>query len=70
MAIEKTSIILAFLESLWERGIIISWNFGSNEKISYKFLCNDEEVEFKTDFDGLKDIEEEIQEHIEENKIY
>ncbi|MEQ3307293.1 hypothetical protein AAA294_07330 [Fusobacterium varium] len=70
MAIEKTSIILAFLESLLEREIIISWNFGSNEKISYKFLCNDEEVESKTDFDGLKDIEEEIQEYIEENKIY
>lgn len=70
MGIERSSVILVKLEILLDTGKIASWCFDSNEKILYKFFHNGEEIELKTDFEGLKDIEEEIQEYIEENKIY
>ncbi|MFR4518353.1 MAG: hypothetical protein ACLUBL_07355 [Fusobacterium sp.] len=65
MAIEKTALVLARLESLLTSEIITEWTFGSNELIKYKIEVNGEEFELSTDFECLKDIEDDIQEFIE-----
>lgn len=65
MAIEKTALVLARLESLLTNEIITEWTFGSNELIKYKIEVNGEEFELLTDFECLKDIEDDIQEFIE-----
>lgn len=65
MAIEKTALVLARLESLLTNEIITEWTFGSNELIKYKIEVNGEEFELSTDFECLKDIEDDIQEFIE-----
>ncbi|MFR1675607.1 MAG: hypothetical protein ACLSVP_02835 [Fusobacterium sp.] len=65
MAIEKTALVLARLESLLTSEIITEWTFGSNELIKYKIEINGEEFELSTDFECLKDIEDDIQEFIE-----
>ena len=65
MAIEKTALVLARLESLLTSEIITEWTFGSNELIKYKIEVNSEEFELSTDFECLKDIEDDIQEFIE-----
>lgn len=65
MAIEKTALVLARLESLLTSEIITEWTFGSNELIKYKIEINGEEFELLTDFECLKDIEDDIQEFIE-----
>ena len=65
MAIEKTALVLARLESLLTNEIITEWTFGSNELIKYKIEVNSEEFELLTDFECLKDIEDDIQEFIE-----
>lgn len=65
MAIEKTALVLARLESLLTNEIITEWTFGSNELIKYKIEVNSEEFELSTDFECLKDIEDDIQEFIE-----
>lgn len=65
MAIEKTALVLARLESLLTNEVITEWTFGSNELIKYKIEVNKEEFELSTDFECLKDIEDDIQEFIE-----
>ena len=65
MAIEKTALVLARLESLLTSEVITEWTFGSNELIKYKIEVNGEEFELSTDFECLKDIEDDIQEFIE-----
>lgn len=68
MAIEKTALVLARLESLLTSEIITEWTFGSNELIKYKIEVNGEEFELSTDFECLKDIEDDIDEFIESLK--
>lgn len=65
MAIEKTALVLARLESLLTNEVITEWTFGSNELIKYKIEVKGEEFELSTDFECLKDIEDDIQEFIE-----
>lgn len=68
MAIEKTALVLARLESLLTSEVITEWTFGSNELIKYKIEVNGEEFELSTDFECLKDIEDDIDEFIESLK--